>query len=150
MNICQNDNPSPSINIPVEPFRFDGDMYLWQNYQTILHQLFLAQEWYEIYRQEYNILVFSNILGVYQVFSVYAVRIFFIIFPFEHLVVYFSLKHHILLRLYIAIWVQKYKEKRKSPNLFLENVGKSPNLFLENVGKSPNLWCFDISLLNHY
>lgn len=35
--------------------------------------------------------------------------------------------------------MQKYKEKRKSPNLFPENVGKSPNLFLENVGKSPNL-----------
>ena len=106
---------------------------------NLFTSVILAQEWYEIYRQEYNILVFPKILGVYQVFSVYAFRIFFIIFPFEHLVVYFSLKHHILLRLYIAIWVQKYKEKRKSPNLFPKIVGKSPNLFLENVGKSPNL-----------
>ena len=40
----------------------------------------------------------------------------------------------------IEILVQKYKENRKSPNLFQENVGKSPNLFQENVGKSPNLY----------
>ena len=29
----------------------------------------------------------------------------------------------------IEIVVQKYKENRKSPNLFPENVGKSPNLY---------------------
>ena len=29
----------------------------------------------------------------------------------------------------IEILMQKYKENRKSPNLFSENVGKSPNLY---------------------
>ena len=49
-------------------------------YKRILNiheSIFSAQERYEIYRQEHHILVFSKILGVYQVFSVYAVRIFF-------------------------------------------------------------------------
>ena len=36
--------------------------------------------------------------------------------------------------------VQKYKENRKSPNLFPVIVGKSPNLFPIIVGKSPNLF----------
>ena len=33
----------------------------------------------------------------------------------------------------IEIVVQKYKENRKSPNLFSENVGKSPNLFCKTL-----------------
>ena len=35
----------------------------------------------------------------------------------------------------IEIVVQKYKENRKSPNLFPENVGKSPNLCCKTLMK---------------
>lgn len=48
-----------------------------KNSKPLYIRYFLGQERYEIYRQEYHILVFSKILGIYQVFSVYAFRIFF-------------------------------------------------------------------------
>ena len=40
---------------------------------NLFTSVILAQERYEIYRQEYHILVFPQIFGVYKVFSVYAV-----------------------------------------------------------------------------